>query len=249
MSRYPWNRWRCCCFGRLELRVIDARRRLAEQRRQVVADGVRQHEVAVGQALHQRRRAEAVGTVVAEVGLAGAVQAGHGGHQLVVDPQTAHRVVTGRVDPHRHLRGILAGDPLVHLEQVRVALPHRVEAEAGDRIFEVEVDAVLQRADTAARVDLPLDGTRRDVVWREVAVARVEALEEVVAILFRDLVGRAAIVGVLRHPHPAVVAQRLAHQRQLRLRLVGLRDARRVDLRVAGVGEERAALDAPATRR
>ena len=49
---------RGCSLGRLELGMIDARRRLAEQRREVVADRVRQHEVAVGEALHQRRRTE-----------------------------------------------------------------------------------------------------------------------------------------------------------------------------------------------
>jgi hypothetical protein len=103
MSRKPWKRWRAACLGGLELGVVGARDRLVEHRGQVVADGVRQHEVAVGQALHERRRAEAVGAVVAEVGLARGVQAGHGGHQLVVHPQATHRVVAGGVDAHRHL--------------------------------------------------------------------------------------------------------------------------------------------------
>ena len=47
---------------------------------------------------------------------------------------------------------------------------------------------------------------------------------------------------LLRHPHAAVVAQALAHQRELRLVRAGDRDAGRVNLRVAGVGEEGAAL-------
>ena len=98
--------------------MVDAGHRLVEHRGEVVADGVRQHEVAVGEALHQRRGAEAVGAVVAEVGLTGAVQTGDGGHQLVVDPQATHRVVAGRVDAHRHFVRVLAGDALVHLEQV-----------------------------------------------------------------------------------------------------------------------------------
>ena len=105
-----------------ERRVIGARDRLVQQRGEVVADRARQHEVAVGESLHQRRRAEAVGAVVGEVRLAGAVQAGDRGHQLVVDPEPAHRVVRCRVDPHRHLGRVLAGDALVHLEQVPVAL-------------------------------------------------------------------------------------------------------------------------------
>ena len=71
---------------------------------EVVADRGRQHEVAVGQALHQRAGAEPVGAVVGEVGLADHEQAGDRGLQVVVDPQAAHRVVDGRVDAHRRPR-------------------------------------------------------------------------------------------------------------------------------------------------
>ena len=63
---------------------VDLRERTAGQ---VVVDRVRQHEVAVGQALHQRARAEPVGAVVGEVGLAGHEQPGDGGLQVVVDPR------------------------------------------------------------------------------------------------------------------------------------------------------------------
>ena len=75
---------------------------------EVVADRVGQDEVAVGQALHQRRRAEPVGAVVGEVGLAGDEQPGDRRLQVVVDPQPAHDVVHGGVDPHRHLVRVLA---------------------------------------------------------------------------------------------------------------------------------------------
>ena len=88
---------------------------------EVVADRVGDDEVAVGQALHQRAGAEAVGAVVGEVRLAEHEQAGDGAHQVVVHPQAAHRVVDGGVDAHRHLVRVLAGDPLVHVEQVAVA--------------------------------------------------------------------------------------------------------------------------------
>ena len=96
------------------MRFCDAVRRLLEgvvvgrdlrQRRagQVVADGVGDDEVAVGQPLHQRARAEPVGAVIGEVRLAEHVQARHVAHQVVVDPEPAHRVVDRRVDAHRHL--------------------------------------------------------------------------------------------------------------------------------------------------
>ena len=94
----------------------------AEQRREVVADRVRQHEVAVGQALHERGRAEPVRAVVGEVRLAQHEQPGQVAHQVVVDPEPAHRVVDRGVDAHRQLVRILAGDAVVHLEEVAVAL-------------------------------------------------------------------------------------------------------------------------------
>ena len=46
----------------------------------------------------------------------------------------------------------------------------------------------------------------------------------------------------LRHPDAAVVAQRLGHERELRLVVAADRDAGRVNLRVAGIGEAGAAL-------
>ena len=187
--------------------------------------------------------------MVGEVGLPRAVQAGDGRHQLVVDPEPAHRVVRRRVDPHRRAVRVLAGDPLVHLEQVPVALPHDVLAEAADGVGEVEVDAVLERADAAAGVDRPLGRPRRDVARGQVAEARVQPLEVVVALVLGDLVGHPLVTGDLGHPHPAVVAQRLRHQRQLGLGVVGLRDARRVDLGVARVGEVGALAVGPPRRR
>ena len=54
--------------------------------------------------------------------------------------------------------------------------------------------------------------------------------------------GRAGFIKVLGYPHPAIVAQRLAHQREFGLRLVGLRNARGVNLCVARVGKICAAL-------
>ena len=189
-------------LGLLERRVVGAGDRLVEHRGEVRGDRVRQHEVAVGQALHQRRGAEAVGAVVGEVGLAGAVQAGDRGHQLVVDPQPAHRVVAGRVDAHRRLVRVLVGDALVHLEQVAVALLDDVLAETVDRLGEVEVHAVLQRADAAPGVDCTLGGARRDVARGEVAEARVQPLEVVVALVLGDLRRGALVAGHLAAPTP-----------------------------------------------
>ena len=209
---------------------------------EVVADGVREDEVAVGQALHQRAGAEPVGAVVGEVGLADHEQARDGAHQVVVHPEPAHGVVDGRIDPHRHLVRVLVGDPLVHLEEVAVPLPDGVLAEPGDGVGEVEIDAAAAGAHAAAVVADLLGGPGGDVARGEVAEAGVLPLEVVVALGFGNLTRRPRVALLLRHPDPAVVAQRLAHQGELGLVVARHRDAGRVDLREAGVGEGRAAL-------
>ena len=61
-------------FDALELGVIGAGHCLVQERCETVANRVRQHEVAVGQTLHECARTEAVCAVVREVGLAGGIQ-------------------------------------------------------------------------------------------------------------------------------------------------------------------------------
>ena len=83
---------------------------------------------------------------------------GDGGHAGCSRPR-AHPSCSGwRVDPHRRRVGVLAGDALVHLEEVAVPGLDGVSAVAGDGVGEVEVDAVLERADAAA--------LRRPRSWR-----------------------------------------------------------------------------------
>ena len=180
--------------------------------------------------------------MVGEVGLAQREQAGDGGHQVVVHPQAAHRVMDGRVDPHRAGVGVLARDHLVHLEEVAVALADRVHAEPLDGVAQVQVHGLTGGAHAAAGVAHLLGGPRGHVARHQVAERRVALLQEVGAVGFRDVRGRTGVVGGNRHPDAAVVAQALAHQGQLGLVLARHRDAGGVDLHEARVGEQRAAL-------
>ena len=154
---------------------------------EVIADGIGNDEVAVGQALHERAGAETVGTVIGEVGFAENEQTGNRGHQVVVHPEAAHGVVTGGIDAHGNFVGILAGDALVHFEEVAVALGNFVFSETLDRIGEIEVDAKAGFADTAASIALGLGGAGSDVARDEIAETGVAALEIVVALGFGDL--------------------------------------------------------------
>ncbi len=216
--------------------------------RQVVVDGGRQHEVAVGQALHQGAGAEPVGAVVGEVGLADREQARDGGLQVVVDPEPAHRVVDRGVDPHRHPVRVLGGDPLVHLEEVAVLGLDGVPAQSADRVGEVQVHALAAGADAAALVADVLGGPGGDVARHQVAEGGVDPFQVVVPFLLGDLGRRPGVALGLGHPDPAVVAQRLAHQGELGLVVAGARDAGRVDLGEARVGEVRAAPVRPPDR-
>ncbi len=208
---------------------------------QVVVDGGRQDEVAVGEALHQRGGAEPVGAVVGEVGLTDREQARDGGLEVVVDPEPAHGVVHGGVDPHRGLVRVLGGDPGVHVEEVAVLLLDLGASHACDGVGEVQVDALAAGTDATALVADVLRGAGGDVAGDEVAEGRVDPLQVVVALVLGDLVGRPVVALGLGDPDAAVVAQRLAHQGQLGLVLAGARDAGGVDLGEAGVGEVGAA--------
>ena len=215
---------------------------------EVVLEGVGEDEVAVGQALHERAGAEAVGSVVGEVGFAGGEEAGDGGLQLVVDPEAAHGVVDGGVDHHGHLVGVLVGDFLVHLEEVAVLLLHDVAAEAADGVGEVEVDGQSGAADAEAGVAALLGGAAGHVARHEVAEGGVAALEVVVSLLLGDVerpfLSGAYGLGVLLafgHPDAAVVAEAFAHEGELGLVVAVDGDAGGVDLDIAGVGEGGAA--------
>ena len=130
-------------FDALELGVVGAWHCLVQQRCETVANGVRQHEVAVGQTLHERARAEAVRAVVREVGLAGGIQTRNRCLQFVIHPEPAHGVVRRWVNAHRLVIGVLAGNSFVHFKQVAITLFNDVAPKAPNCIGEVEVNAVL----------------------------------------------------------------------------------------------------------
>ena len=95
-------------FGLLEGGIAGFGALFIELSRQIIADGVGDDEVAVGQTLHERRGAEAIRSVIGEVCLSQHMQAGNVAHEIVIHPQSSHRVVHRRVDAHRALVGVFA---------------------------------------------------------------------------------------------------------------------------------------------
>ena len=210
---------------------------------EIVLQGVRQHEITVGQSLHECRGTETVSAVVAKVGFASSEESGDGGLQFVIHPKATHGVMYGRIDHHRGLVGILVRYLLVHLEKVAILLFDGVPAQALDGIGEVEVDGIAC-AHAITGIAAFLGGTAGHVTRDEVAESGVTAFQIVVAVFLGDVDGsqltRTDGLGIflfLRHPDASVVAQALAHQCEFALVVAVNGDAGGVDLHIAGVGE------------
>src|SRR5205085_4557532 len=123
---------------------------------------------------------------------------------------------------------ILRRDVLVHLEEISVTLFDRRATETADCVSEIEINAATAGTDSASVVARFFRSARCNVARREISEARVFALEVVIALRLRNLLRTARVALRFRHPNAAVIAQRLRHQRQLRLVIAGLRDACRM---------------------
>ena len=233
--------------GRPRLGGILADRR-EPRARKIAAEGIRQDEIPVGEPLHERARAQPVGALVGEIRLADHEEPGNGAHEVVVDPEPPHRVVRGRRDAHGDAQRIVAGGARVHLEEVPVALAQHPGAQAHCGLAQIEIDAVSAGADAAALVAHGLHRPRGQVARHEVAVARIAAIEEVVALGLRDGVGPAVVTRPDRHPDAAVIAQGLRHERELGLMGAGRGQARGMELHEPGIGERGAAPVRPPDR-
>src|ERR1051326_112552 len=156
----------------------------------------------------------------------------------------------GWINPHRDFVPVLGCDLVVHIEQVSVLGGDAFLAVALDGVLEIEVDSVPGCTDSQALIAHLLRPPGCDVAGDKIAEGRIEPLKVVVALRFRDVARVARIARLLGNPDPAVVPEALAHERELRLMLARDRNAGRMDLREAGVAEERAPLvRAPDRRR
>src|SRR5262249_53439355 len=127
---------------------------------------------------------------------------------LEVDPEPAHRVVDGREDAHRVVVRILPDELVVDLEHPGELLREHVLRQVGD--VEVDLELVLP----ALRVEhatvlveaLEKELAARDVARDEVAVTGVLVLEEVVALLLRNVASPPSLLRVPRDPHTSPFA-------------------------------------------
>ena len=126
---------------------------------QIVLDRVGQYEVTVCQTLHQRRCTQAVRTVIVEVSLTDSEQTRNRSHQLIINPQTTHRVVQCRIDHHWCLIRIIVGNLLVHIEQVTIFLLNYLFTQAVDGVREIQEDSQTCVVHTVTSVATLLSGT------------------------------------------------------------------------------------------
>src|SRR6185369_11879039 len=110
-------------------------------------------------------------------------QAGYRRHEVVVDPQPAHRVMDRRKDPHWNFIWIFAGDAVVHVEQVAVPFANALLSKTLDRIRKVEIYAKTRFANAAPFIADLFCVTRGDVSRDEVAKARIFPFEVIVALV------------------------------------------------------------------
>ena len=226
------------CF--LEFGMI-GRRPLAQLTGEIIRQCVGQDEITIGQSLHECAGAEPVRAVIGEIRFPDHIEAGKIAHQIVIDPQTAHRIMDGGINAHRHFICVLARDFLVNLEQVTVALADRLLAKPLNCVRQIEINAASAGPNTASFVANFLGRTRRDVARGEIAVARIFSLEIIIALRFWNFVRRfVAIFFAFRDPDPSVVAQRFRHERQLGLMFTADRNAGGMNLSETRVREERA---------
>ena len=180
--------------------------------------------------------------MVGEVGFTENEAARNRGHQIVVHPEAAHGVVDGREDTHRDLVRVFVGNLFVHLEEVAVLGRDTGNAHALDSVGEVEVHGLLGVTHAETCVADLLGVTGCHVTGHEVTEARVLFFEVVITFRFRNLVRATGIARLARNPNTTVVTERFAHQGELGLQVAVARNASRVNLCVAGVGEQSAAL-------
>ena len=107
--------------------------------------------------------------------------------QFVVNPDTAHCVVDGRVNHHRVLIGAYVGDFFIHIEEVTVALSHNILAQTVDCIAKVEEYGQAGIVYAEAFVTTFFGGAAGNVARNEVTECWITAFQVVVAVFLRNI--------------------------------------------------------------
>ena len=183
--------------------------------------------------------------MIREVGFSDGKQARDGSHQLVIHPETTHRIVDSRIDHHRRFVRILICDLLIHLEEVAVLLLHHVASQTFDGIAEVEEYGKARIVHTITGIATFFGSTAGHITRHQVAEGRIATLQIVVALLFGNVFSfdltalkTSGILYVFRHPDTTVITERLGHECQLGLVVPVYGNTSGMDLSHTWIGEE-----------
>jgi len=152
--------------------------------------------------------------VVGEVTFTDSEQTLDGSLQLVVNPDTAHCIVDGRINHHRVVVRAHVCDFFVHIEEVTVTLSYHIFAQTVDCIAEVEEYGQAGIVYTEALVATFFGCTAGNIARNEVTECRITAFQVVVAVFFGDVFSLQStflqflgIFQFLRNPDATVVTQ------------------------------------------
>ena len=108
---------------------------------QVLANGIGQHKVTIGQTLHEGTCPQSIGTMIRKVGLSNHKQSWDVTHKVIIHPKPAHGVMYRRVNRHWVLVGIGTGDLFVHIKKIAITLTDNILAHAIDGISKIQINS------------------------------------------------------------------------------------------------------------
>jgi hypothetical protein len=111
------------------------------------------------------------------------VKAGEIGHEVVVYPEATHSIMDSRINLHRLLVRVIAGDFLIHLEEVSVAGPDSIFTVTFDSVLEVKEDPESSGSYPASFVAAFLSSPGSNIAWAEVTKRRILSLEIVITLI------------------------------------------------------------------
>ena len=154
---------------------------------------------AAENAAQQRIRPQPIGAVILIVAFADGIQAGNvrlliaqradfqsaGGGAFVIDPQTAHRVMDGGENFHRHFARIDALELFVNAQNAAELFIEHVARNV--RQVEIHGQSILLDAQSFVGADVE-NLARGNIARHQIAVFRISLFEEVVSLRLRECV-------------------------------------------------------------
>ena len=121
--------------------------------------------------------------------------------------------MNGRINAHRNLISVFAGDLVVNLEQISITLANGILAESPNRVREIEIDTAPTWTDSATFIADLLGRARRNIARRKISEAGIFSLQIIIAIGFRNRARRFPnILFPFRNPDASIVAQGFGHE-------------------------------------